>query len=180
MNQGLIPSRYAKALFEYAQANQADTAMYHTMQRLAASFASEPTLASVMANPFVKADDKVKLLNTAAGVNDNDPVYERFLALLAQNNRLDMARDIALAYAKTYRREHHVRLVKVVSAAPMNPADEDRLKALIQHHLGTDTMEYLHTVDPELIGGFTVAIDNEKLDASIANELKQLRLKLVK
>ena len=41
-------------------------------------------------------------------------------------------------------------------------------------------MEYTYSTDPDLIGGFTVDIDNERLDASVKNELKQLRLKLLK
>ena len=41
-------------------------------------------------------------------------------------------------------------------------------------------MEYVSRVDPDLIGGFTVSIDNERLDASVRNELKQLRLNLLK
>ena len=61
----------------------------------------------------------------------------------------------------------------------MAPADEDRLRKLIQRHLGSAQMEYRHLIDPDLIGGFVVSIDNEKLDASVANELKQLRLKLL-
>lgn len=40
-------------------------------------------------------------------------------------------------------------------------------------------MEYMSVVNPDLLGGFTVNIGNEKLDASIANELKQLRLNLL-
>ncbi len=40
-------------------------------------------------------------------------------------------------------------------------------------------MEYDFKIDPELIGGFTVNIGSERLDASIKNELKQLRLKLL-
>lgn len=40
-------------------------------------------------------------------------------------------------------------------------------------------MEYSERVDPELIGGFVVNIDNERLDASVSNEFKQLRLKLL-
>ncbi len=90
-----------------------------------------------------------------------------------------MARDIALAYLKMYRLKHNIRLVTVTSAAPMAPADEDRLRKLIQRHLGSAQMEYRHLIDPDLIGGFVVSIDNEKLDASVANELKQLRLKLL-
>ncbi len=41
-------------------------------------------------------------------------------------------------------------------------------------------MEYSSRVNPDLIGGFTVTIDNRKLDASVSNELKQLRVSLLK
>ena len=41
-------------------------------------------------------------------------------------------------------------------------------------------MEYSSKVDPSLIGGFTVDIDNERLNASVAHELKQLKLSLIK
>ena len=54
-----------------------------------------------------------------------------------------------------------------------------RLKALIESHVGGATVEYETAVDPDLIGGFVVKIDSERLDASIKNELKQLRLKLL-
>lgn len=40
-------------------------------------------------------------------------------------------------------------------------------------------MEYSSIVDPDIIGGFIVAIDNDRLDASIATELKQLKLNLL-
>lgn len=179
MNEGLIPSRYAKALFEFASDNKDDKHIYDLMHTLEGSFAAEPEMHSVIANPFVPVDDKVKLLSTAAGAGADDKVYTRFLQLLVENNRLAAMRDIALAYMKIYRREHKIFLVKVTSAAPFAKAEEDRLKKLIERHLDGGTMEYNHSVDPDLIGGFVVNINNEKLDASIANELKQLRLKLL-
>lgn len=80
---------------------------------------------------------------------------------------------------KLYRSQHHIYLVTVTSAAPMAQAEEERLRKLILRHLDGGTMEYHHRVDPSLIGGFTVTINNEKLDASVADELKQLRLKLL-
>lgn len=179
MNQGLIPSRYAKALYEYAAENGCDRLVFDYMQKLADAFAAEPGLAKAVANPFVSRGDKTRLLYTASGSTADDKVMARFMALLADNNRLDMARGIALAYLKIYRLKHNIRLVTVTSAAPMTDDDEDRLKKLIQRHLGPAKMEYKHLIDPDLIGGFVVSIDNEKLDASIANELKELRLKLL-
>ncbi len=179
MNQGLIPGRYAKALFEYASEKGADVRIYQLMHTLESSFSAEQSLRQAVANPFIPASDKVELLNSAAGVDGKDEVYARFVKLLVDNNRLDAAREIALAYMKKYRDEHHIYLVNVTSAAPMDEAGESRLKSLIERHLNGGTMEYHHRVDPSLIGGFTVTINNERLDASVADELKQLRLKLL-
>ena len=40
-------------------------------------------------------------------------------------------------------------------------------------------MEYSFKLDPSLIGGFSVKVGSEQLDASVRNELKQLKLKLL-
>ncbi len=147
---------------------------------LVASFETEPGLLKVITNPFVAASDKVKLLLTAAGADKDTPeVYSRFVKLLEDNNRLDLVRDIALAYMKQYRAAHKIRLVTVTSAAPLEKTEEERLKKIIADHLDGASMEYKSAIDPDLIGGFVVTIDNERLDASVANELKQLRLKLL-
>lgn len=180
MNQGLIPSRYAKALLEFATEKGQDERMFDLMKALVASFESEPQLLKVMTNPFVASSDKVKLLLTAAGADKDTPeVYSRFVKLLADNNRLDLVRDIALAYMKQYRAVHKIRLVTVTSATPLEKTEEERLKKIIAAHLDGASMEYKSAIDPDLIGGFVVTIDNERLDASVANELKQLRLKLL-
>ena len=52
MDKGLIPRRYAKALFGVAAERRDDAAVYSLMQSLAASFAAEPALATTVANPL--------------------------------------------------------------------------------------------------------------------------------
>lgn len=180
MNEGLIPARYAKALLEHAASRGADEKVYTLMLRLADSFAEEPKLQQVMANPFIPAADKVSLLATAAGADPkDDPVYARFTGLLAENGRLALAREAALAYIGLYRKAHGIHRVVVTSAAPMPAPELERLKATILKHLDGGSMELTQKVDPDLIGGFTVAVDNERLDASVAGELSRLRQKLV-
>ncbi|MCC8070812.1 MAG: ATP synthase F1 subunit delta [Bacteroidales bacterium] len=182
MNDGLIPRRYAKALLETAQQQGADkdTHIYDLTRRLIDSFASEPGLQDAVNNPFVTDADKELLLTTAAGADPKtDRLYADFLKLLAENHRLGMARDIAIAYAELYRQKHNIYQVTVTSAAPLAPDAAKRLKAMIEQHLKGAQMEYTSLVDPDLIGGLVVSVGNERLDASIANELKQLRLKLL-
>lgn len=183
MNEGLIPGRYAKALLQSAAETGAELNIYKLMQQLAGSFSAEPALVKVLENPFVDSADKVRLIETAAGITAADeatyPLFSRFLGILVSNNRISSARDIALAYMDLYRKVHNIYKVNVTSAAPMAPADEQRLKSLIERHLNGAQMEYTSDVNPDLMGGFVVKINNEILDASVANELKHLRLNLL-
>lgn len=180
MDQGLIPKRYAKAIYEVASASGDQKELYAQMQRISAAFAAEPALNATLNNPFVAVADKVALINAAAGAKDDDALLGRIAGLLRQNGRLGMMRDIAAAYEDLYRKANKICRVTVTAAAPLPEAEETRLKDLIKHHLDGGTMEYTFRVDPDLIGGFTVSIENERLDASVKNELKQLRLKLLR
>ncbi len=179
MNEGLIPRRYAKALFKFALEKEQASRVYELMKSLSAAFVVEDGLQQVIANPFVSDSDKIKLLDTAAGATVSDSCYHDFLKLLIENKRVDQIRGIAMAFEDYYRRENNIYRVNVVSAAPMEVDEETRLKSLIERHLGGATMEYTTAIDTDLIGGFVVNIDSERLDASIKNELKQLRLKLL-
>lgn len=179
MDQGLIPNRYAKALYKFACQRGNAKRVYELMQSLSAAFADEPALDRAVTNPFVPTADKVRLLTTAAAATKDDTTYSDFLKLLIDNKRIEMIRLMAIAYEDIYRKANNIYRVNVTSAAPMAPEAEKRLKALIQSHLGDAKMEYSTTVDPDLIGGFVVNIDSERLDASIKNELKQLRQSLL-
>ena len=72
MNEGLIPRRYAKALYEVAvERNQAER-LYRLMKCLEQQFEASPALEATLANPFVSESDKIALLRTAAGAIDAD------------------------------------------------------------------------------------------------------------
>ena len=102
------------------------------------------------------------------------------MKLLIENKRISAIRSIALAYLTIYRKANNIYLVEVVSAAEMDADSQSRLKTLIESHLNGGSMEFSQRVDSQLIGGFVVNIDSERLDASVQNELKQLRLNLLR
>ncbi len=119
------------------------------------------------------------MLAAAAAAGSDNAVFARFLALLGQNKRFPLARPIALAYIDAYRKANRIKVVKVQSASDLDADTEAKLKKIIAAHIGGDSMEYTSSVNPALIGGFTVQTGNERLDASVVNELKQLRLNLI-
>lgn len=184
MNEGLIPKRYAKALYKFACEKGADKGLYRMMDTLGKSFAANPALDAAISNPFIADAKKVDLMGTAADVKKGDAkeasVYADFLKLLERNKRLPLAWAVARAYGDIYRKANRIYRVTVTSAVKLDDKERQRITGMIDAHLNGGTGEFTWQVDPELIGGFSVDIDNERLDASVRNELKQLQLKLLK
>lgn len=187
MDQGLIPQRYAKALFKVAVERGCAEPLYAMMKAVDERFVQNPDLTKVIDNPFVGNAEKKKLLLTAAGIDTTtqhkatqaETTWCDFLKLLEQNMRIEYVRQTALAYIAIYRKAENISTVTLTSAAQLNETDLQRIRELIKKQNPDGTIEYHEVVDPQLIGGFTITIDNTRLDASIKNELKQLRLKLL-
>lgn len=177
MNEGLIPSRYAKALYKYAQEHHVAAPIYEEMKRLDAAFATHTELSKALSNPALSAADKVRALSSAFGEKPDDYLL-RFVQLVIRNRRETFARAIALAYQDIYRRANHIARVTITTAVALDKEVLDRIGDLMKKQ--TDkTLEFVYEIDPSIIGGFILRVDSMQLDASVNSELKKLRLKLL-
>lgn len=178
MNDGLIPSRYAKALYKVAN-ERGDTAqVYAQMKQLDAAYDAEAGLKKAVNNPFLPLSDKLQLLCAAAGAN-SDGSAAKFMELVVKNNRIDFMRAIALAFMKQYRNNNGIASVEIVTATKLGDDDINGIIDVVKSQLEGKTIELSKRVDPNLIGGFMVDVDSKVLDASVKNQLEKLRLKLL-
>lgn len=182
MDQGLLPRRYAKALYKYAVERDAAAQMYTAMDTLAGAYDANNSLQATIANPFVDNDRKATILATAAdtkSLGKAAEAFDNFVKLLGRHRRMDIMRETALAYLAIYRQEHNIYKVHITSATTLADNDRNRIQAMVEKHLQGGTAQYSYSTDPTLIGGFTVTIDSQRLDASVRNELQQLRQRLI-
>lgn len=177
MNEGLIPRRYAKALYKYAQEHNCTQEAYLGAQRIEESYATHPALVKALANPALSIDEKRELLITAAGSNAETTIL-RFIDLVTQNHRESHFRAAMLAYQEIYRSENNIARVTIITSSKMDDEIMARIKSLLKQQLNKE-LEYVHEIDPSIIGGFILRVDSKQLDASIQNELKKLRIKLL-
>lgn len=178
MDNGLIPHRYAKALYKFALEHGNSKQVYEEMKTVIASFVSNPGLQKVLANPFVSRDDKAALLKSAAGEQvEND--YLGFVKLILDMHREEFAWRMALAYRDIYRHANNISQVKITTAVKFEKPEMDKLYDLVKRSFPKATLEISDDVDPDIIGGFIIDVDDSRMDASISNEIEQLRLKLL-
>lgn len=178
MNEGLIPNRYAKALFKFAQDSGNALQVYEQMRQLCENFVNVKTLQSTIDNPYMPMADKENILLTASGAKKGSDV-DKFILMLIKNNRVNYFKSIAMAYQDIYRRANHISKVVITTATELPEQELSKVKSMVEEQEKGKTLEFTHLINPELIGGFTITIDSVRLDASIKNELKKLRLKLL-
>lgn len=179
MSDGLIPRRYAKALYKLAVENGDSELIYEQLRHLNFRYTAIDELKRVVLNPDIPDAEKgAYILRAAGGIPGSS--LDKFLLLVVQNNRAEMLRKITLSYVDIYREQHRIAHVTITTAAPMPEPEIDAIVAVVKHRLEDMTLEIETVVNPDIIGGFTVNINDLVLDASVKTELNNLRLKLHK
>lgn len=178
MEAGLIPQRYAKALYKFALEQNRAQDVYNEMKRVADAFCGNPELAKVLANPFVDSADKEKVLLAAAGEKPGED-YSRFVKLILDHHREEFAYLMALAYRDLYRKENNISQVRISVAAELPEAQMQKLRSVVERAFPDRKFEHLTVVNPDLIGGFVIDVDSTRMDASVSGELEQLRQNLL-
>lgn len=171
--------RYAKALMEYAKSTGAEETLYREFSMLDRSFKEHPDLCPALENPVLTMREKFALICTAA-VGDA-PVgreFSRFITLVLKNRRESFLRYICLSFLDLYRKSKHIGVGRLITAVPVSREVEERIRnsAASLLHAG---MQLQTEVDPSIEGGFIFDINDFRLDASIATQLKKVKQQFI-
>jgi F-type H+-transporting ATPase subunit delta len=102
----------------------------------------------------------------------------RLVALLAERGRLDLLPAVAAEYGELLKRHRGIVTAIVTSAAPLTRDESDALEERLRQMTRAD-VELRPVVDESLIGGLTVRIGDELIDASVRGRLERLRNELI-
>jgi len=176
MDAGTISNRYAKAVFQYATEHKEESQLREELKILSDQFLAVPMLKNVLNDPTVSPAVKIDVLTTAAGGKISDSC-RKVIRLVIKNGRAHYMQLIALMYDKVYRKAKNKVIVKLVTTEPASAEMKNKLVDLIQYK--NEQVDFMAQTDTDIIGGFILEIEDIRLDASIRNQLNQLRLELI-
>ena len=176
MDAGVISNRYAKAIFQYATERKEESRLREELKILSEQFLSVPTLKKVLDDPTVSSTVKTEVLTTAAGKEISD-TYRQVIRMIVKNRRAHYMQSIALMYDKVYRKAKNRVILKLITTEPVNEDVKNKLVNLIKKN--KEQVDFAAKTDDGIIGGFILEIEDLRLDASIKNQLNQLRLELI-
>ena len=173
MEVGILSMRYAKAMIEYAQEKGVEDKLYQEFLTLSYCFCAQPGLREALDNPVISTKEKLALVCTAATRE-----FVHFITLVLRNRREGYLQFISLMYLDLYRKLKHIGVGKLITAVPVDKETEDRIRSAAAHILHAQ-MELETVVDPSIEGGFIFDINDYRLDASIATQLKRVKQQFI-
>jgi len=169
---GSIARRYAKAIIAVAQEQDALEQTGDELRVLRA-LAADPQIAQALANPMLTAPARRRLALAIAERLTLRPIMRNFLAVLANNRRLDQLVGIADQYQKIVDAMLGRVRATLSSAAPLSPEQLDAVVAELARQTGR-TVLVEQQVDPQLLGGVIVDVEGKVYDGSVRTQLKAL------
>lgn len=166
-----IARPYAEAAFKFARDAQSLAAWSEALGRLAAVLATDAAR-DLIGHPGVAADKVAGAIADTAGGLDAQQI--NFVKLLADNERLSAMGDIAHQFEMLRNQHEGVLEVSITSAFPIDKAQIESIVVTLAQRYGRKHIKANVAVDPELIGGVSIRIGDEVIDASVRGKLAQM------
>ena len=172
-----VAGRYAQSLLELAEERNSTDAVLKDMEYLISATNESRDFHVFLNSPIINSTKKNSIL---------DKVFENFqelsmsfIHLITKNRREMLLPLIAEEYSAKVNEMRGIVPVSITSATALDA----KVKADILDKLekGIDgTIELNEQVDADLIGGFVVRMGDTRIDASVSNQLKELKQRLTR
>ena len=177
MNEGVIASRYAKALLKYVVETGSGDKVYSQACVLGLRLLEIRQLRFFIENnPELSVERKLELLRSAAG-EDIVPELVNFVRLVTDRRRMEFFSRMLYSFIALYRKAMNIKVGRVVTAAPVDGLKE-RLEQLFHQRTGAE-VQIVEKISPEILGRFVFEMDGYRLDASVENQFRRIRRQLI-
>ena len=168
--------RYAEAAFQLGTRDDTYDAWAADLA-MAVVLVGDPRVARVLNNPSLALADRQATLGRLLDGRVS-PLALNLFRLLDQRGRLRLIPAIAADYTRQLDDLRGVVAATVTSATALDADETSAVRKRIEAMTGK-SVKLDATVDPALIGGLTVQVGDQMIDASVRGRLERLRDQLV-
>lgn len=178
LDKKTVAIRYAKALFELVDADNELDQTYQELIALRQVFEDNEGLGTALAGVQLSLDEKKSL------VKELKQGASQYVANLVQMvfdyGRINYLVAIIDEFERQYDLKNKRMHADVVTAIQLDKQQRDQLKANLAKRFGANEVTLNEKVDPEILGGVIVHVNNKTLDGSLSSKIKQIRRLLVR
>jgi len=167
--------RYAKAMYDIASEENFINEVYKDMDLIKELYGGSLDFKNLLSNSQINYQDKKKAILSL--IEKSNSITEKLVDLLIHNKRVSIIGDIAVSFIQLYNKHNDIKEATVITASPIN---ED-LKSMILFKINisdTKSISLTNIIDSSIIGGFIIRFDGKEYNASVKQNLNNLKKEL--
>jgi F-type H+-transporting ATPase subunit delta len=176
MLKGAIARRYAGAIFELAQRQNAIDRTLEDIKGIAQVFAHRK-LAYLLQEPKVSAQRKEAALRDAL-TSKVLPMSLNLALLVVQRGLVELMPHIAIELERLVLDYYNQAIAQVTTAAELDQDQSDLVKGSLERTTGKNIIMHTRT-DPNILGGLIVRVGDQVIDSSVRYRLQVLQQELL-
>jgi len=165
-----LAHRYAKSLLDLAEEKNELAIVIKDMHLLQESIEQSKDLRVMLKSPIITADKKEKVLS-AIFSNQLSEITFKFINLLVVKGREKLLNEVVDSFIDLYNKKNFIVKAKLTTAVPVDQNIVDEVTKLLLSNKNTKSVELTNEVDPTIIGGFVLKLDDLLLDNSVERKL---------
>lgn len=175
LKQWGLTGNYAAALYQAASKADTKFPVQSDLQQVVALANGSPAFKEFLNDPITHRSKKADAVVALAKDMKMSPTTSKFLAVMAENGRLNKATEVAGKYDELIRSDKGEVNCVVTSAKPMNANEIADMKKKCMELLPKNAKATIATeVDGSLIGGYKINIGMSELDASWYTKIRRM------
>ena len=178
MDIGTVSVRYAKALLKYAIEQGEEAVVYGEMDILSQVYLKTPKLRQMIENPMLSNEEKLDILCKATGKSPCKTT-QRFFSLVICKRRTMIMPFMANSYKSLFLSYKNIVKSRLVVSTDVNAAFVSKIQNFVEAKTSRK-VEMQVEKDYSIGGGFDLEYGTYKIDASIRNQIKNVRKKLMR
>ena len=169
---------YATALVEVASKSTDSAALVEEFGSLVTDVLNQfPRFEQTLRSELVSHEEKEQLLDRLFRTRASAPVLN-FMKVLSKHGRLDLLRPIARLLHKLHSERSGRKEVEVRVAMPLDDGLRFAIQDRVRQAIGAEPVLDI-VVDPSLIAGMVIRVDDRVYDSSIHTQLEHARRQMI-
>jgi F-type H+-transporting ATPase subunit delta len=175
MNESIIAVRYSRALFQSAIEKSILDEVNDDML-LILEVCKIPEAAEIIASPVIVPSRKISALKAVLSGKVQD-ITIALVELVVNNGRESLLPSIARVFNHETMKYKGITASVLTTAVKVDEKVRKEIISLVSKEFGTK-IEMKENVDPGIIGGFILRVDDKYIDASVKSKLRKIRKEL--
>jgi F-type H+-transporting ATPase subunit delta len=177
MNEEIIASRYAQALFDLAVKHGNVEQAGEALAGIAEMAFSDKAMLNFWKSPLVERARKSAALAAIVKKTGTDGFLAAGLDYLLEKDRLALLKYIARSFRRLAERHLKLLTVRLTTVRPLPPEKMENIRRVLREKTGR-TIKLDNTQDPCILGGVVMRVENTLLDGSVRGQLERLKREL--